>query len=440
MSNIVKGKFGKRGGGEKESGGQNAKLTFTQLAEMVSLTIARRHQMFAVPWEGEFHIIEPSPGGRLILEELEGKVMREMPLDYLANRIVEWLLRQKMPEVVLSYRRAKEVIEMWRAIMTPIPMADIKPVAWLDEPCYTWHRLPWAKDASNGLPMPSWESLLARMTNSKSFMAWIGSLFFEQSSLHGYLWLHGKGGDGKGSINRFLKRVFGRAYRSKQPPGPHDRFWTYDLIGARLVVFPDCEDSRFVARGLFKSLTGGDPISVEAKGQMAFTTLLTAKYLVLSNEKPSISSEVADMRRIIYCELEKGPYDPGYEDRLWEEGGTFLAACIAVYAQAYADHRPIIAETDQISDWVSTVEEPMEVVFDKWFVLDPEGRVVPAEMQAILREEWRHRPQQLEFLNWLERTHKVKKRGQRDGDTVFYRYRGISKRKTVFDTAMVDFG
>ena len=153
------------------------------------------------------------------------------------------------------------------------------------------------------------------------------------SYMQQYVWLHGKGNEGKGSLNRFLQRVFGPAYCSKQPNESGDKFWTHELLGKRLVVFPDCNDQKFVTSGLFKSMTGGDPVAVEAKGEMSYTTRLNAKYLVLSNEKPQISSEKADKRRIIYCEIapREDLIDLNFEARLWDEGGAFLGKCWSLY-------------------------------------------------------------------------------------------------------------
>ena len=175
---------------------------------------------------------------------------------------------------------------------TSAAAADTAPLAFT--------RLPW--HAADDIT-PTWDLIISRMSNADAFTAWVGSLFDETSYQQQYVWLHGKGNEGKGCINRFLMRVFGPAYCAKQPKERGDKFWTHDLLGKRLVVFPDCNDSAFVASGLFKSMTGGDPIPVEAKGEMAYTTRLAAKYLIISNERPDLSSETADRRRIIYCEM-----------------------------------------------------------------------------------------------------------------------------------------
>ncbi len=224
--------------------------------------------------------------------------------------------------------------------------------------------------------------------------------------------------DGKGAINRFLAKIFGGAYCAKQPPKVGDKFWTFGLIGKRLVAFPDCNDVRFVTSGLFKSLTGGDPVDV------------TAKYFFYSNEKPKISSEKADTRRIIYCEFEPTPLisDPTFEDRLWEEGGAFLARCIDSYTSAHPTPGPIVCEQPQLADWLSVVEERFEVIYEQHFCRPAhphdtvtglngltweevqQRAIAPLRMQQILAHYFRSSVQSGEFLKWLEVKHGVKKK------------------------------
>jgi phage/plasmid-associated DNA primase len=274
------------------------------------------------------------------------------------------------------------------------------------------------------------------MSNRDAFKAFLGSLLFENAKQHQYLWCHGLGSDGKGAINRFLKQVFGRSYRSKQPPAPGDKFWTHGLLGSRLVVFPDCNAQTFTSSGLFKSLSGGDPVDVEAKGLMSFTAVLDCKFIFLSNEKPVISSERADMRRIIYCEFEPegAPEERGFEDRLWDEGGVFLTDCVKTYARLCPDHAKIPCDTTEITDWVSVVEERFELLFQARFKLPHEDyrktsglvdlttsqfelvTIKPEVMQSILMELVPDKKEQREFRSWMTRVHGVQKRTIRRPD------------------------
>lgn len=365
--------------------------------------------------------LEPEKGARVPIMLSEGQLIEVVRHEFVRDEIIRYCKETlaTMPQYLLLHQQANEAAKFWLATAHVVPADCIKMVRWADERGYTYRRLPWNLGAPEWTPTqrpaPTWESLLSRMSNVQAFIDWIGSLFFDESSLQNYVWIHGDGQDGKGCINRFLKRVFGDSFRSKQPKGRDDKFWTYGLLGARLVVFPDCDDSKFVRTGLFKSMTGGDPIDVEAKRGMNFTAELRAKYLIFSNERPELTSQTADLRRIIYCELGKATgIDPKFEEKLWNEGGDFLSTCVRQYEAKYPNHGPIKSEMSEIMDVVETLEEANLEVFDRLFVLDPSGTVVPGRLQIILRQEWpKSRHCQLEFLKWLERSRGIKKRTHR---------------------------
>lgn len=422
------------------------KPCFAESAHEMAAAINFESGPFPFPWPFRYRCIEPSPGGRLILEEDNDLTLQELPIRHLVNRLVWWSRLNQMAELYLTVKKAIEVADLWLSIADPIPMKHIKSVRWLTEPGYTWRRLPW--DKGDG-PCPTWDKLLGRLTNQKAFCAWVGSLFFEEAKQHQYVWCHGRGNDGKGAINRFLKRVFGRAYRSKQPPGKDDKFWTYGLIGSRVVVFPDCNSQGFTTGGFFKSLSGGDPIDAEAKGKMSFTIELGCKFLFFSNERPNVTSEHADMRRIIYCEFtEKGEKEAGFEDRLWEEGGAFLSRCVNEYIAAYPDHSDIQSDREEIETWVSAVEERFQTLFDEHLFFPNElyrttdglkglsraqidlVTIDGLWLEQLLVEKYKERRDQYAFRDWMYKKYSIRRKPiKRDGD-VFYRYVGAAKKLT----------
>ncbi len=395
--------------------------------------VLRRQPFVALPpFPVRYEVLEPERGVRLPLLVAADESVTIARKDALATDILTYvdLVLGGRPDFALKAQQAREAADYYLMTATPVAPEALKTVRWANEPGLTYRRLPWSFEHG---PAPTWETLLSRMSNVQAFIDWVGSLFIEESSLQNYVWIYGTGGDGKGSINRFLAKALGSSYRSKQPPSAGrypDKFWTYGLMGARLVTFPDCNDHAFVAGGLFKSLTGGDPVDVEAKGQMSFTATLKAKYLVLSQEKPSISSERADLRRIIYCALGTcAEYDPHFEDKLWIEGGYFLSIAIQQYLDKYPQHGPIVTCTEEVEAHVSTLEEPFEVTFNEYFLLNQEASVTPIYMQGVLTSEFRVRTHQLEFLKWLERKYLVRKKRFRDKDERSWGYAGIELKK-----------
>lgn len=407
------------------------KLRYADIYRLLSDAIKEAPDMASLPaFPKRYIVIEPEPGSRLFLRVSPDESVSVVKPAAIANDILSYSEKElrNLPDFALEPHQAKAAANYYMMTANPVPPESIAIARWQGESGLTYRKLPWKKEPG---PAPTWEALLSRMSNAYAFVEWIGSLFFEESHLQNYVWLYGRlGGDGKGAINRFLEKVFGSSYRSKQSPGSgqyRDKFWTYGLLGARLVVFPDCDDPVFVTKGLFKSLTGGDSTEVEAKGSMSFTARLLAKFLIISNDWPALSLSPSDLRRIIYCEL--GPadgFDPLFENRLWDEGGAFLTACVARYLAKYPNHGLITTESETIEGLAATVEEDFDEVFKSWFELDKDSWVPAHHMLDVVSSEWlRDRKQQHQFRRWLERRHGVRKKRIRDGKDLPWGYLGI---------------
>lgn len=375
-----------------------------------------------------FTAYSPSPGVKILLEITGDFVASKVPEEVLISELLRYT-RNQLGEFncfQLTHKQALEAVKLWLSTVPAVP--EPKAYGWPGDTELAFQRLPWT--TSEGAT-PTWDSLLANLSNARAFRQWLGSLFFEESYLQAYVWIRGVGNDGKGSINRFLKQIFGHSYCSKQPPAPGDKFWSYGLLNKRIVVFPDCNSRGFVASGLFKTLTGADPIDIEAKGQMSFTVELKAKYLVLSNERPTISSERADKRRIIYCEFKdrnSDKIDPGFELKLWEEGGHFLGACMREYEEACPAHEPIMAESHEINEWIETVESDLEEVMDTYFEVDFTVKrrwVTVVQYQRIIQKAFKEKTRQRDFLEWLERIHKIRRQTVRIDDNILKSFKGL---------------
>ncbi len=379
----------------------------------------------------QFHIIEPSPGTRLIAQETEPQVLHYVSEKAVTQAILQYAHNLYLPRtgdgVGFEQRHANDCMKFWRDIVEPI--AEPHMVSWPDDDGYTLRRLPWPMEIG---PTPLFDELMERTSNSDALRSFIGSLFFQQSDLQQYVWIFGMGQNGKGALSRFLRKALNGAYTAQMVPSPNDKFWTSGLIGARLVVFPDCNNKSFVASGLFKSLTGGDPVKIEQKGQQPYTTELKAKYMFLSNERPHLSSEKADTRRAIYCEMDMIQCDPrpDYEDELWAEGGRFLAKCFSTYQRSCPDHGQIFTtgSDENLKDWISTLEEDFEVAVQKHFVVDLRKSCSPGDFQKKLDNVWKNdRKTHMEFRSWLERQYGIRKKSVRnvDGSGVTKIYSGI---------------
>lgn len=389
------------------------------LYRAVGLAIDRSEYSLLPAFPRRFIVVEPVLGIRQPLEvDEETGVCTYVDVTHVRNAILAYVTNEcaGRPGYAWEARHARDCAEHWLALARPVK--EPPAVRWQGEEGLCFNRLPW--EFCPGAPAPTFEGLFARISNNQALIGWIGSLFEPEADRQQYVWLYGHGGDGKGALVRFLKKVLGLSFAAKQVPGRDDVHWTAGLIGKRLVVFPDTNSAAFPASGLFMTLSGGDPVDINPKHKAPYCAELFAKFLFLSNARPSLSSEKSHMRRAIYCAFSSGPeaHDPHFEEKLWAEGGAFLSTCIDNYRYEYPKHGPIKSEMDELADWVSVVEESFEVAFERRLEaiplppagVAPQQYVLPHQMQEIMKEERFDRVQQSKFLSWLERMHGVAKR------------------------------
>lgn len=374
-----------------------------------------------------FFTMSMNSGVKLPLIETAPGVVKITELEMVVYAIIEYCHNYLTPEgkdcFCFTVKEAKEAAQFWLAHTPPIPQP--KMVTWVGEEGYTFHRLPWERV---GGETPVFDEMMSRTTNSDALMAFIGSLFFEKADTQQYLWVHGQGQNGKSALTRFLKDALGSAYRALVIPKGEGRFWTSNLLGCRLGVFADTNDTKWITSGLGKTLTGGDPVAFEIKGGAYGTADLACKFIFLSNSRPAIASEKADLRRLILCEMTaiNGEPDSNYHKKLWDEGGYFLNKCIHKYGLMCPNNKqiPISNEAD-IRDWVSTVEETFETFFLDSFILEEKAYTIPGQMQKKLYEKWRDNQTHGKFLEWLERSHGIRKKTENSLPGTPKLYRGI---------------
>ena len=321
----------------------------------------------------------------------------------------------------LTISQITSAVAFWFSATDPIETPKL--YRWMGEDGLCMRRLPFELRLG---PTPVFDEMMSRISNVEALQCYIGSLLVDESFRQQYVWLHGQGGEGKGALARFLAMSLAHTYSSQQTPTPNDRFWTLGLLDKRLVMFPDCNNTTFVTSGLFKSLSGDDEIRIEVKGGKILHQQICAKFIFFSNEKPSLSSEVADKRRVIYCETKsfKGKVDPTYQDKLWAEGGHFLSKCLTMYMASYPNHHPIECDTSEIIDVISTNEERYEVFLGQNFRFNPTYECSPAALQEKINGEFKTNKERQDFRSFLERRG-VKKKGIKRKGEVSYVYAGL---------------
>jgi len=294
-------------------------------------------------------------------------------------------------------------------------------------------RLPW--DFAEG-DTPLFDEIMSRCSDSSAAMAFMGSLFVQDSDRQQYLFLHGDGMNGKSTLIRMLGRIFNNSYIAVEPPTANDKFWNWQLIGKRLVAFPDCNDEKWIGSSKFKMLTGGDSVSCQEKGKNAASHLLNCKFIFCSNTKPDISGKMSDLRRVIFCEMSPIGVEPEieYEEKLWLEAPYIVHKCIQQYMKQNKGGF-IVTDASKVNEIVQQNEEKFSYIFEKHFELDVYQNVLEYEKKrfscydlvAIMKSE-HMLGEKRAFTDWLKRVHGIEYKQIRLGSDRKWFYVGAKTR------------
>ncbi len=287
----------------------------------------------------------------------------------------------------------QDAIKIWQHSESSFLKEQVKVFCFKSDPCYAFSRCDF-DIFDTWQESPTFDQLMANFSNSDAIMAFIGSVFFEESYNQQYVWIHGEGGNGKGSLIRAIQNVFGAAfYSSTYVPTKEDKHWTHELIGKRMVVFPDCNDVSFVTSGLFKSLTGSDVIRVEQKFKDAHNVNINAKFMFHSNRLPKISSSESDKRRLILSEAKNDKaFIPNrtFEEMLKQEAPQFISNCIFRYKVACPEFGPIPVDTSSVDLLAIQNEEVIYGFIEKYFETGESYLTPSATVHEILQKYGKH--------------------------------------------------
>jgi hypothetical protein len=263
---------------------------------------------------------------------------------------------------------------------------EIKPHAFKSEKVYTFCRLDF--DPSPEVQAcPTWDRLLSNYTNVPAIKMWFGSLFMD-SDRSQYLWLYGKGNNGKSTISEVVASSLKGFVRFEQTPKGDDKYWTHGLLGKRLIVFDDCSKYGFVQTGLFKSLTGASKVRIEQKYGDPYDTELSCKFIFTSNEVPLVSGESADQRRIIFSSIKQieFDYDPTFKPMLKDELPNFISNCVLMFKDACADGRRIPSDSAEAESIGNEFHEGIESWLENNFEFSRTDSIPVYKFRAALDE------------------------------------------------------
>lgn len=351
-------------------------------------------------------VAEDDIGVRRILLVNDNKEVRYVDDDLLIYNLITYV--QKFIHNNEDYIwMPNDAVACCRIFKAKHAIPEPKKFAWLSDPELCFKRLSFDFESKETYYHPTWSKVLDSIISGKDqFIHFIGSIFEPKSANQNYMWLHGHGRNSKGSVLRFLGDLMGSAATRLDAPNEHtQRFWTNALIGKRLGYMPDVSDFGFIKTGFWKSLTGGDKIGVEKKRGDFFNMKSECKFIVDSNDLPSISSKLADTRRIVLVEMGAMEEIEDFEEKLAQEGQEFINFCCSIYQKNYAPFYKAIlcSNQDSVINLAEDNEEYFEYVFNQNFEFNDNAMLPARDLAAVAVNSFPGSARkQADFKSWFK--------------------------------------
>lgn len=217
---------------------------------------------------------------------------------------------------------------------------------------------------------PLWERFLDRVTGGDRELAdflqrFVGSCLSGLVRDHRFIFLYGRGANGKSTFLNVLQRVLGE-YAIAAPMQLFvetgvERHPTElaRLEGARLVVAQEIEEGQRFKLALLKALTGGDPLTARLMRRDFFTFQPQCKLILAGNHKPSQRHVDEALRRRLCLvpftqTIPAAERDPDLPEKLWAEAGGILRwaidGCLMWQERGLAPPAAVVEATDAYLD------------------------------------------------------------------------------------------
>ncbi len=147
---------------------------------------------------------------------------------------------------------------------------------------------------------PYLKEVLLRITDHEYLCAIIGG--YVQGKHFPYLiYLYGAGQDSKTSFIKMLGRLLGSIGEYKDD----NQFSNLSMYGYPIIAIWENNDPRLFKDKKIKKITGGSVVSLEGKGTAAYNGRILGLFISDSNNKPKVSGELSELRRLRYHEIAK---------------------------------------------------------------------------------------------------------------------------------------
>ncbi|MFN8815520.1 MAG: phage/plasmid primase, P4 family [Pseudomonadota bacterium] len=233
---------------------------------------------------------------------------------------------------------------------------------------------------------PRWMAFLAETFGAESqcieaLQRWFGYCLTADTSHQKVLYLQGLPGTGKGTIREVLTCILGEQnVHNATMDELAGRFDVAPMVGKAAVVIPEIEmdskTSKAAALTRLKSITGGDPQSVERKHRERIGHVrIRAKFMLTPNTEPNLpDSSAALIRRLIVVPMGRPPakVDPTLPEQLKAEAtGILLWALVGLRRVRTAGGLLQPEEGRRMLEQMRRNMSPVRAFVDDWCVLGP---------------------------------------------------------------------
>lgn len=383
------------------------------------------YELLEEEFNDQFFIYEDEKGNRgLLLQQIQKDMVVPVSTQKIVSQAASILKDQF--NLFLPAKVVERHVENWVTYSNTLKEQPLS-FAFKDEPGLAYNKLDFSPKQ---METPTFDEFIGRCSNDKALMAFIWSIFENKADRQQYVWIVGEGGNGKSSFLRFLEKCLGTAYTAKSAGDAYqNRYFNAGFIGKRLGVFADANSRGFVSGERFKQLTGGDLVPIEDKYEKPYNARLDTKFILLSNNLPTLSGKAADLRRIILVNIGKFENKPmnenEYLDLWWSEREGILYKCKEAYEELTHNHS--IIECDHLdAEFLGKDSEfKFESIMSRFFVLDENASIPAMEVWDTIRTSgMSHLVTMAEFKEYLQRAHKINTK--RKGSS--YVYQGIRKK------------
>jgi P4 family phage/plasmid primase-like protien len=226
-----------------------------------------------------------------------------------------------------------------------------------------------------------------------------GWFLWRQYHVHKAIMLYGVGRNGKGTLLRLFEAFLGIENCSHVSLQKliGDRFAPVDLVGKAANIFGDLPQKDLSETDIFKCLTGGDTIRVEAKFIKPFDFKNEAKLLFSANALPKTSDSSTGffVRWIIilfrnqFCTLER-PLNPNLDAELQtpEELSGFLNKALEGLARLRSNNWQFSyrLSEEEIRKMYQRLSDPVFAFMEDCCIEDPDSRITKNDMHKAYRD------------------------------------------------------